>query len=62
MKKSVLTLLGCLALAFCLPVTAFAASPQTGDSSAPVIPIVLGLMAVAIAAIIACLFLFKKKK
>ena len=61
MRKNVFTQLSCFVLMACLPLTVSAASPQTG-ATAPLLPLVIGLMAAAVAAIIACLFLFKKKK
>ncbi len=61
MRKCLLSLLSGIATASCLSATVFAASPQTGDTAGALIPMVIGIMLVAVIAMLACLFLFKKK-
>ncbi len=64
MKKAVSCML-LLVLSLCFFTTgvfANTATPQTGDRAASLVPLFIGLIVVALAAIIVCLVLLKKKK
>lgn len=62
--KNFLSVLSVLLISGCSAVTVFAKplAPETGDTAAPLVPIFVTLMVIAVIAIFVCLLLTKKKK
>lgn len=64
MKKLLFLFTMAMLVSFGGSMTAFAQSdlPRTGDQAAELVPLFIILILVAIGAMIACIFLFRKKK